>query len=88
MEDNNVELDRSKQTLEDIVLTAYNRNQRRKLTKLKIPFKTHSIENRVNKNKSEFKQSKREIALTHGSKTGKLKKKHLNRELRFEGLRR
>lgn len=87
MEENNVELDKSKQTLEDIVITAYNRKQRRRLTKLKVPFKTHSIEQRLNKNQSEFKQTKKEIALTHGSKTGKLKKKHLNRELRFEGLR-
>jgi hypothetical protein len=65
--------------IDEIVLTAFNRKQRRMFTSLGIPFKTHKIEQRSVKNKTEFKQSKRELALTHGSKTGKLKKKHINR---------
>jgi hypothetical protein len=74
-------------TVDDFVITALNRHERRKLTALGIAFKTVERTQYTNKNNTEFKQSKREIALQFGSKTGKLKKKHLDRKLRSEGLR-
>lgn len=81
--------------IDEIVITAFNRKQRRKFDAInrnrseenKIPFKIHVTQQRVNKNKAEFKQSKIEMALQFGSKTCKLKKKHLNRSLIAEGLR-
>jgi hypothetical protein len=81
--------------IDEIVLTAFNRKQRRKFDAInrnrpenkKIPFKLHVTAQHTNKNASEFKQSKKELALQFGSKTGKLKKKHLNRSLQAEGLR-
>lgn len=81
--------------IDEIVLTAFNRKQRRKFEainrnreeKNKIPFKVHVTSQYTNANNTEFKQSKKEIALQFGSKTGKLKKKHLNRQLKAEGLR-
>lgn len=81
--------------IDEIVLTAFNRKQRRKFEainrnreeKNKISFKVHVTNQHTNANNTEFKQSKKELALQFGSKTGKLKKKHLNRQLRAEGLR-
>jgi len=81
--------------IDEIVLTAFNRKQRRKFDAInrnrsengKIQFKVHVTAQHTNKNASEFKQSKKELALQFGSKTGKLKKKHLNRSLQAEGLR-
>jgi len=81
--------------IDEIVLTAFNRKQRRKFDAInknlkeeyKIPFKIHVTNQYTNANNTEFKQSKKELALQFGSNTGKLKKKHLNRQLRAEGLR-
>lgn len=93
MEENNLTITEQEQTidLEDVEVVlpfALNRHTRRKFNKLKIEYRL--VENRVqtlNSNKSEFQEFKKDLALTHGSTTGKLKKKHLNRELIKTGKR-
>lgn len=64
-----------------------NRKTRRSYNKLGIDWKP--VPNRkfaVNPDK-EFKAFRKELALKWGSQTGKLKKKHINNELKEQGLR-
>lgn len=71
----------------DIRPFGLNRKLRRGFTKRGIEFKP--VEGRkqfVNPNK-EFKQFRKEIARKHGSTTGQLKKKHINKEMREQGVR-
>jgi len=87
MEENNVAIIENDEVnsspkieVQDIRPWGLNRKLRRHYNKLGIEWKP--VENRkqaVNPEK-EFKQFRKELALTHGSKTGKLKKKHINRE--------
>jgi hypothetical protein len=63
-----------------ILVTVYNREQARRCEAMGIAYKRIPQTPYVDKTKQEFKQYRKELAKAHGSKTGELKKKHINRD--------
>ncbi len=62
------------------VFKAYNRAQARRFEYLGVKFERIKQTPIENKTKQEFRTYRRELAKAHGSTTGELKKKHINRD--------
>lgn len=77
----------AKMKIDDARPLAFNRKMKRRFTKMGIDFRVVEDRQQAVNTKKEFKVFKSELAFTHGSKTGKFKKKHLDRELRTQGVR-
>lgn len=61
-------------------IKAFYRKMSRKFTKLGIEHTRVQQTPKVDQSKSDFSQYRSDLARSFGSKTGKLKKKHLNRQ--------
>jgi hypothetical protein len=62
------------------VFKAYNRAQARRFEYLGVKYERIKRTPAVNETKREFRTYRRELAMAHGSTTGRLKKKHIDRE--------